>query len=103
MKTKNFLLSMIAVFAMVAFTSCSKVAEYFIVLDEASSDLVESAFKVAFAGEDYMSLGECEEEEAIESFETFCSDIDLYGLGVASVSLREDSPTGKKVKSSIIE
>ena len=34
MKTKNLFLTMIAVCAMLAMTSCSKVSDYFIVLDE---------------------------------------------------------------------
>ena len=98
MKTKKLFLSMMAMCAMMALTSCSKVAEYFIVLDEASNSTVEYVFEVAFGGKDYMSLGECEESEAVEGFETFCSNISLMGLGTATVSLREDSPTGSKVK-----
>lgn len=98
MKTKNLFLTMIAVCAMLAMTSCSKVAEYFIVLDEASNSTVEYVFETAFGGNDYLSLGECEESEAVEGFDTFCSNITLMGLGTATISLREDSPTGHKVK-----
>ena len=102
MKTKNFFMTMIAVCAMVAMTSCSKVSEYFIVLDEASNSTVEYIFETAFGGE-YMSLGECEEDVAVDAFDTFCSGLSLSGLGTATVSLREDSPSGNKVKSREIE
>ena len=98
MKTKNFFLTMIAMCAMLAMTSCSKVSEYFIVLDKASNNTVEYVFETAFGGQDYMSLGECEESEAVDAFDTFCSNLSLMGLGTATVSLREDSPTGSKVK-----
>ena len=98
MKTKNLFLTMIAVCAMLAMTSCSKVSEYFIVLDKASNSSVEYVFETAFGGQNYLSLGEGEESEAIEAFDSFCSNVSLMGLGTATVSLREDSPTGSKVK-----
>lgn len=98
MKTKNLFLTVIMMCAMVAFTSCSKVSEYFIVLDNASNSTVEYVFETAFGGQDYMSLGECEESDAVEAFDTFCSNISLMGLGSATLSLREDAPTGSVVK-----
>lgn len=103
MKTKKFFLSMIAMCAMLAMTSCSKVSEYFIVLDKASNSTVEYVFETAFGGQDYMSLGECEESEAIDAFDTFCSGLTLSGLGTATISLREDSPSGSKVKTKEIK
>ena len=111
MKTKSFFLTMIAVFAMVtSFTSCSKeeleeltTAEYFITVDETSNEYVEYVFNTAFGGEDYVSLGECEKDDAIDAFNYFCSNIDLEGLGTATVSLRSESPNGKKIKTKVLD
>lgn len=103
MKTKKFFLSMVVMCAIMALTSCSKVAEYFIVLDKASNSTVEYVFETAFGGKNYLSLGECEKSEAVEAFDAFCSTVTLSGLGTATVSLREDSPSGSKVKTYEVE
>lgn len=121
MKTKNFFLTMIAVCAMVALTSCEKAAEYYIALDNVETNMVDAsgnslaqAYYDTFVfdnGSKTQSLGSTtSEDEAIESFNVSCANIkNQFDAAFANLtlpngwyiaytlSLHIDSPSGETI------
>lgn len=120
-KFKNSLMSLIAIVAMAAFTSCEKAAEYYIALDNVETNMVDAygnslaqAYYDAFVfdnGGKTQSLGSTtSEDEAIETFNASCANLkNQFDAAFANLtlpngwyiaytlSLHIDSPSGETI------